>query len=84
MPKQIEMLVRPDWWKRAACAGVGPDTFFEPSPGAEQAAKAICATCAAAQECRDWAIAHRISFGIFGGLTALERTQLSRLAKAAS
>ena len=84
MAKQVEMLVRPDWWKRAACAGVGPDVFFEPDPEAEQAAKAICASCTTAHECRDWAIAHRISFGIFGGLTALERAELSRLVRAAS
>jgi hypothetical protein len=37
-----------------------------------------------AQECRDWAIAHGISFGIFGALTALERAQPSRLVGAAS
>jgi WhiB family transcriptional regulator, redox-sensing transcriptional regulator len=82
--EKIEMLVRPDWWSRAACAGVGPGAFFEPDPEAEQAAKAICATCPAAQECGDWAISHRIAFGIFGGLTALERAQLSRLVRAAS
>jgi WhiB family redox-sensing transcriptional regulator len=79
MARNVEMLVRPDWWDRAACAGVGPDAFFEPDPQAEQAAKAICAICTVSEECRDWAIAHRVSFGVFGGLTALERTQLSRL-----
>jgi WhiB family redox-sensing transcriptional regulator len=84
MATKIQMLVRPDWWERAACAGVGPDAFFEPVPEAEQAAKAICATCTAAQECRHWAIANRVSFGIFGGLTAVERAQLSRLVGAAS
>jgi WhiB family redox-sensing transcriptional regulator len=84
MAKQVEMLVRPDWWHRAACAGVGPEVFFDPDPAAEQAAKAICAACTTAQQCRDWAIAHRISFGIFGGLTVVERAQLSRLVGAAS
>lgn len=84
MAKQVEMLVRPDWWQRAACAGAGPDVFFEPNPEAERAAKAICARCTAAAECRDWAIARRVSFGIFGGLTAAERASLSRLVRAAS
>jgi WhiB family redox-sensing transcriptional regulator len=82
MAQKVEMLVRPDWWERAACEGVGPDVFFDPE--AEQAAKAICARCTATQECGDWAIAHRISFGIFGGLTVAERAGLSRLVGAAS
>lgn len=73
------MLVRPEWWRQAACAGVGPDAFFQPDAEAEHAAKAMCAGCTAAPECRDWAIAHRISFGIFGGLTPSERARLSRL-----
>jgi WhiB family redox-sensing transcriptional regulator len=77
--KRIAMLVRPEWWSRAACAGVGPDAFFEPDPEAEQRAKAICDGCTAIAECREWAIRQRISFGIFGGLNAVERAQLSRL-----
>lgn len=76
MPKRVHMLVRPDWWAHAACAGVGPGVFFDPTSDSEEAAKAICATCDAAEPCRAWATEHGIREGIFGGLTAVERRLL--------
>ena len=71
--KSVHFMGRPRWWDRAACTGVGPDVFFDPSPDAEQLAKAICAGCEVAEACAAWAGEQRIGEGVFGGLTALER-----------
>jgi WhiB family transcriptional regulator, redox-sensing transcriptional regulator len=73
------MLVRPEWWPHAACAGVGPEVFFDPTARSEEAAKAICASCEVLEPCRAWAIEQQIGEGVFGGLTATERRQERRL-----
>ena len=77
MSRRIELTARPDWWCRAACAGVGPAVFFDPEPEAEQAAKAICARCDVSGPCRAWAVEQRMSHGVFGGLSPIERRQLT-------
>lgn len=73
MAKRVLLLEHPGWWGRAACAGIGPDVFFDPDPGAEQAAKAICARCEVAAACRAWAFRQHLTDGVFGGLTPSER-----------
>jgi WhiB family redox-sensing transcriptional regulator len=77
MGKPVDLLVRPDWWASAACAGVGPELFFAPDPGSERAAKAICARCGASGPCRAWAVEHRMKEGVFGGLNSVERRKLA-------
>jgi WhiB family redox-sensing transcriptional regulator len=76
-----------DWAERAACRDpkVDPELFFpvsESGPAARQvaAAKAICARCPVAAQCRDWALQVGEPAGIWGGMTPDERRQL-RLAR---
>jgi len=78
MGKRVDLLVRPDWWASAACAGVGPEVFFSADPGAERSAKAICARCGASGPCRAWAVKHEMHEGVFGGLNPVERRRLTR------
>jgi len=75
MPKRVHMLIRPDWWGQAACAGLGPTVFFDPAVDAEAAAKAICARCAVAGPCLAWAIEQGLDVGILGGMNPGERRQ---------
>ncbi|MGH9154118.1 MAG: WhiB family transcriptional regulator [Acidimicrobiales bacterium] len=72
------------WRRRAACAGLG-ELFFAPSldeaaAGAwsPEPAKAVCARCPVAADCREWAIRTRQSDGVWGGLAEVELRRLQR------
>jgi len=67
-----------EWSNRAACLSAEPEQFF-PVGGAaaaqweSAAAKAVCAHCDVLAECRDYALATRQPFGVWGGLDEEER-----------
>ena len=75
------LLPEAEWRERAACLPFPAILFFgmDDSEGPaerharEQEAKAICATCVVRDECLAYALATRESYGIWGGLTELER-----------
>lgn len=67
------------WQDQAACTGMGNDLFFPErgDPNADTAAaKAVCAGCPVRQECADYALTNRLTFGIWGGLSERERRRL--------
>jgi len=57
--------------------------FFPPQGdiATAAAAKAVCALCPVRPECRQYALAAREEFGIWGGLDAAERESLARRRK---
>jgi WhiB family transcriptional regulator, redox-sensing transcriptional regulator len=72
------------WRRRAACRGEEPELFFPvgsagPAALAQIAeAKKICARCPVRQACLVFAMATGQEYGIWGGLTEDERSQLRR------
>ena len=71
------------WTEQAACRepGIDPELFFpvgESGPAIRQvaAAKAICARCPVAADCRAWALRTGEPAGIWGGTTPEERRLL--------
>ena len=74
------------WQDRAACKGMDPQIFFGPEYAEtvkekrdrEDAAKAVCTTCPVREECLEYALDAREAYGIWGGLTELERKALLR------
>jgi len=79
-------MMRPEWWDKAKCRGVGCDLFFAPpypeveSSGdrrkREASAKVMCAKCEVKAPCLQEALVHNDD-GIRGGLTVGERRRLS-------
>lgn len=68
------------WFADSACRqpGVDPELFFpvgEAGLASRQIAeaKAICARCPVAAQCRDWALRTGETDGIWGGMTLEER-----------
>lgn len=62
-----------DWRDQALCTLADPDLWF-PEPGASpRTAKLICGWCPAREKCLAWALDTREPYGIYGGLTPLER-----------
>jgi len=70
-----------DWSDQAACLSAEPEQFF-PVGGAAAArfetaaAKQVCGRCAVMAACRDYALATRQPFGVWGGLDEEERRTL--------
>jgi WhiB family transcriptional regulator, redox-sensing transcriptional regulator len=55
------------WFDRAACAGVGWDTFFD-APELETAME-LCRSCDVRLDCLRFAIEAELDTGVWGGLT---------------
>ncbi|RYF56742.1 MAG: WhiB family transcriptional regulator [Comamonadaceae bacterium] len=73
-----------DWQLSAACRGADSSVFFHPDeqPGGRQpqrvqAAKRICPGCEVRAECLQCALNSSERYGIWGGLTELERRELN-------
>jgi WhiB family transcriptional regulator, redox-sensing transcriptional regulator len=70
-----------EWRERAACLPYPAVLFFgvddSESPAErrarEEEAKRVCLGCAVRQECLDYALHTREPYGIWGGLTEIER-----------
>lgn len=64
------------------CATSDPEMFFLPkgqqATAELQMAKALCAECPVKPECLTYAVASNEQFGIWGGLTASERSRLRK------
>ena len=73
-------LLRPRWMQNAACRGQGFRPWFPADEIGEEAdaARLICAGCRVRPECLDYAVVAGIRHGLWGGLSAKERTALGR------
>lgn len=72
-----------EWAGRARCTAEDPDLFFPPGSGVAsqqqlQEARTVCRACPVADACLEFALAVDAEFGMWGGLTALERRRLQR------
>lgn len=74
---QVELDERP-WAAYAACREADPDLFFGGTEGQSREAVKICRGCAVREECLEWALDMRMSYGIWGGLTERERRRALR------
>jgi WhiB family redox-sensing transcriptional regulator len=78
------ILERPDWQEKAACRGVPTEIFFPENPGGQDSvynkAREFCKRCDVTEQCLAYALEHetgqRCRFGVFGGLSPRERSQL--------
>jgi len=76
---------RDDWQMDALCRGNHAHLFFPPSTFERKAergrremkAKAMCGVCPVVQRCSEHAVAIREPYGIWGGLTEVERRDMA-------
>ena len=80
--RRVVIAVKPSsgWWLDAECRGVDPDVFHPDAEveGSDSEAKAICASCAVADQCLEYALSVREKDGVWGGMTEHERRKLIR------
>jgi WhiB family redox-sensing transcriptional regulator len=67
-----------EWQERAVCAQTDPESFFPEKGGSTREAKRICLGCDVKDECLEYAMENAIRFGIWGGLSELERRNLRK------
>jgi len=67
----------PAWTADAMCAQTDPEAFFPDKGQSPRAAQAVCARCPVAAECLDYALEIGDRFGIWGGVTAKRRRNLT-------
>ena len=79
-------LQKTEWSDGAACRGIENLLFFSPDvmeskevrSRRERQSKQLCADCEVREDCLNTALAQRESYGIWGGLTEVERRALLR------
>ncbi len=64
------------WWDLGLCAQTDPEAFYPEKGGSTREAKRICSGCEVRPECLAWALASDQRFGVWGGLTRIERRRL--------
>jgi WhiB family redox-sensing transcriptional regulator len=66
------------WTQHAKCVGSNPDLFY-PGRGDNRtvhAAKTICHACPVRSECADHALTNGEKYGVWGGLSELDRRRV--------
>jgi len=72
------------WMSRGACAQGDPNVFFPHDGVGVEIAKAICADCRVTGPCLEYALAHRIEHGVWGGCSERQRRRILRDRRAAA
>lgn len=77
-----QVAIGDNWRAYAKCRGQDSETFFPPEGrGASRErniAKAICRSCVVTQKCLDYALEHKIPYGVWGGTTPRQRELIIR------
>lgn len=66
------------WRDIALCAEVDPELWFPERGEPSTAAKLVCGWCPVRAECLAFALERNEQFGVWGGLSAMERRRLRR------
>jgi WhiB family redox-sensing transcriptional regulator len=66
------------WMLHARCRGAQPTEFFPSDGMGVEAAQRVCADCPVRVECLEYALAHRIEHGVWGGASERERRRILR------
>jgi len=74
LPRQEPPDDEPDWRTSAACAEFSVEMFF--NEVGYLAAREVCAACQVSGNCLSYALRTRQAFGVWGGLTTPERSEL--------
>jgi WhiB family redox-sensing transcriptional regulator len=64
------------WMFHARCRGVNPVEFFPSDGVGVEDAQRVCAECPVRGECLDYALLHRIMYGVWGGTSERERRRI--------
>ena len=66
------------WQEQGNCLGVDTNLFFPERGASIREAKGVCRSCVVQPDCLEYALNNGIKFGIWGGLSELERGRIRR------
>lgn len=66
------------WMLQAACRDRDPSFFFPSDGVGVDVARRVCAECPVRAECLEYALLHRIDYGVWGGASERERRRILR------
>lgn len=69
------------WRLLAKCFGMDPDIWFSDEKSDKRLAISICIECHVQEECLEYALTHRIPYGIWGAMTPSQRDRFRRKTK---
>ena len=75
--KPLELPKDTSWVSLATCRTVGVDFYSEEKEDILMA-KIICTDCPVREKCLEEALTRKEGFGVWGGLTPMERTMMSK------
>ena len=70
-----------EWMARGNCSFEPPATFFPSDGVGVEVAKRICETCPSKEPCLEYALAHRIDHGVWGGTSERQRRRILKKRK---
>ena len=73
-----ELFAELGWMRDAVCVETTGVEFFPERGKPTAPAKAVCAGCLVRNDCLVFAMMHDIRWGVWGGLSSLERRELRR------
>jgi WhiB family redox-sensing transcriptional regulator len=76
IPVMLDLPIPPEWMAGGLCAQTDSAAFFPEKGGSTREAKRICQGCEVRDECLEYALENGIRFGVWGGLSELERRKL--------
>lgn len=68
----------PIWDPAALCNQTDPEAFYPDKGDSPKDAKRVCNNCEISPKCLAWALLTNQQFGVWGGLTAIQRRKLKR------
>lgn len=66
------------WRADALCAQTDPEMFMPDIGGDSRPARKVCAACDVREECLEYALDNGENLGVWGGLSARQRSKLRR------
>ena len=79
--RHIEPMENPaetKWMADGNCANKAPSVFFPSDGVGVEKAKLVCEGCPVTDQCLEYAIAHRIDHGVWGGTSERQRRRIIR------
>lgn len=71
------------WQELGLCTEADPEAFFPERGGDVRPAKRICRQCPVIRQCLEYALENDERWGVWGGLSEMERRRLRRERRAA-
>ena len=79
----VSIPMESNWMAIGNCSDQPPELFFPSDGVGVEVAKKVCADCPSKEPCLEYALAHRIDHGVWGGTSERQRRRILKARKEA-